>query len=601
MPTQATLIDFYLNEQAQTAVDRFSGLHSAGLLDGQERRYRDLLPLSLPGPGQQYAFEVDLDNCSGCKACVTACHNLNGLDANETWRSVGLVHQRSSGQFLPKYETRPIELFDPATFAETPACEIPGYAAPAAQSLQQHITTACHHCVDPGCLLGCPVQAYEKDPITGIVKHLDDQCIGCQYCILMCPYEVPQYNATLGIVRKCDLCSGRLAEGMAPACVQSCPTDAIRIVLVEQAEARSAHDGFVAVAGAPDSSVTHPTTRYRGGRGVGAEMQAGDHYNIQPAHAEFPLLFMLIFTQLSVGLFLLTVMGNVFFPGGSLSAVSLPLTLAGWGSGVLGLGLALLHLGRPQYAFRVFLGLGTSWLSRETVAGLGYFLLATLYTGLGLASLLPPALAGSFAVLPGWVGDAASLLLVGAGLLFVFCSVMVYRATPRPFWRGSQPAVRFAATLLLLGSAAALPVLVASKEFHGQLPLTSPGILLCGLLVVVTTAKLLYESAIFAHSRDEGLTSLKRTVLLMQGVLPEFTHSRFVLGVMGGVFLPIALLLARFSLTGSLFLSVFLFLTVLLAESLERYLFFRCAVAPKMPGIPHTSAALYWWLEGEKG
>ena len=46
-----------------------------------------------------------------------------------------------------------------------------------------------------------------KEPLTGIVKHLDDQCIGCKYCTLMCPYDVPHYNQKQGIVRKCDMCS----------------------------------------------------------------------------------------------------------------------------------------------------------------------------------------------------------------------------------------------------------------------------------------------------------------------------------------------------------------------------------------------------------
>src|SRR5204863_9647202 len=80
-----------------------------------------------------------------------------------------------------------------------------------ALAFQQTVTSACHHCVDPACLSGCPVDAYEKDPVTGIVKHLDDQCIGCSYCTLTCPYEVPSFNHRLGIVRKCDMCSDRLA------------------------------------------------------------------------------------------------------------------------------------------------------------------------------------------------------------------------------------------------------------------------------------------------------------------------------------------------------------------------------------------------------
>ena len=52
---------------------------------------------------------------------------------------------------------------------------------------------------------------------------------------MMCPYEVPQYSSTLGIVRKCDMCSQRLGVGEAPACVQACPNQAIRIAIVDVA------------------------------------------------------------------------------------------------------------------------------------------------------------------------------------------------------------------------------------------------------------------------------------------------------------------------------------------------------------------------------
>src|SRR5690606_25643091 len=155
-------------------------------------------PLSAPGSGEQYAFEVDLDACTGCKACVSACHSLNGLDEDEAWRDVGLLLSGPEG----------------------------------GESFQQHVTTACHHCLDPACASGCPVLAYEKDPDTGIVRHLDDQCFGCQYCILKCPYDVPQYSAKRGIVRKWDLCVGRLPEGEAPACAHACPTQAIRVARV---------------------------------------------------------------------------------------------------------------------------------------------------------------------------------------------------------------------------------------------------------------------------------------------------------------------------------------------------------------------------------
>src|SRR5215472_12428400 len=75
-----TLIDELLGEQQRlTAVERFSSQHERVAVCEQTRLYHELLPATPPGPSQQYAFSVDLDACSGCKACVAACHSLNGL------------------------------------------------------------------------------------------------------------------------------------------------------------------------------------------------------------------------------------------------------------------------------------------------------------------------------------------------------------------------------------------------------------------------------------------------------------------------------------------------------------------------------------------
>ncbi|MGB6724155.1 MAG: 4Fe-4S dicluster domain-containing protein, partial [Terracidiphilus sp.] len=73
----------------------------------------------------------------------------------------------------------------------------------------------CNHCLEPSCLIGCPVEAYTKDPRTGVVIHDADTCIGCQYCTWNCSYGVPQYNPERGVVGKCDLCHHRLDDGMA--------------------------------------------------------------------------------------------------------------------------------------------------------------------------------------------------------------------------------------------------------------------------------------------------------------------------------------------------------------------------------------------------
>ena len=126
----AGLVGFFLNEQRDlSAVERFAQFHEDADEPLQGQYYSALMPAHPPGPGQQLAFEVDLDRCSGCKACVAACHNLNGLDEGESWRDVGLV------------------------IGGMP--ELP---------VLQHVTSACHHCLAPACLNACPVDAYEKDP-----------------------------------------------------------------------------------------------------------------------------------------------------------------------------------------------------------------------------------------------------------------------------------------------------------------------------------------------------------------------------------------------------------------------------------------------------
>src|ERR1700712_345957 len=238
------LIDELLAEQSrlQTPVARFAAPHSEARPSSLSSQ---LIPLSLPKPGEQYAFEVDLDSCTGCKACVSACHALNGLDENEAWRDVGLI---TGGTHSAPY--------------------------------QQTVTTACHHCADPGCLNGCPVLAYEKDPVTGIVRHLDDQCIGCQYCVLKCPYDVPKYNERLGIVRKCDMCQQRLGAGEAPACVQACPTHAIKIIKVELHIGAADTSKFLSPA--PDPSYTQPTTHYVTKRPAPVDVRAADAGVLRP-------------------------------------------------------------------------------------------------------------------------------------------------------------------------------------------------------------------------------------------------------------------------------------------------------------------------------
>jgi len=494
----ATLIDELLAEQKSlSAVARFARIHEQDALPAQARYYRDLIPLTAPGPGQQYAFEVDLDQCSGCKACVTACHALNGLDDDETWRSVGLLHGLKNGE-----------------------------------AFQRTVTTACHHCADPACAEGCPTLAYEKDSITGIVRHLDDQCIGCQYCALKCPYDVPQYSKKRGIVRKCDMCSNRLAVGEAPACVQACPNEAIQISLIDRAEA-SREIKFLPDSPAPD--YTRPTTRYRSSEPIDEMgLRAADHAEIKPAHAHPPLVWFLVLTQMAVGGFALTPFSS---NPRALSVISLISALAG-------LGASVLHLGRPQNAWRSFLGWRRSWLSREILAFGIFAPLAIAYT---LSIWLPGSTLWRLQQL---LSATVSL----AGISGVVCSVMVYHDTRRKFWRWPAATIKFFGSSFVLGAATA-----ALFDPKFALPLA------------------LFAGAKFAWNLSESFNSpnaqINRTAALLRGPLKKLYVTQLVTLVLGGLILsfiapPLALAFC------------------LAAELIERHLFFVAVSPDKMPGMP---------------
>ena len=552
------LIDELLREQRMlTAVDRFAQLHTTNGSPAGEKYYRDLIPTGPPSEGEQYAFEVDLDACSGCKACVAACHTLNGLEETELWRNVGQLVGGTTD--LP---------------------------------VVQHVTTACHHCVEPACLHGCPTEAYEKDLITGIVRHLDDQCIGCQYCMLKCPYDVPVYSKSKGIVRKCDMCHQRLAVGEAPACVQSCPNQAILIRVVNQESVREESEAHQFLPGAPEPSYTLPTTSYRTDRPQPRNLLPADYFSVQKAHGHLPLVVMLVLTQMSVGAFVLEqVMYSYFamFRADLASAVRPLHVCAALVLGLLGLGAAVFHLGRPLLAYRAILGLRTSWLSREILA-FGLFAgAATVYVAAALADL------SGFPVAVSWqrgLGGAAAL----AGLLAVFCSVMIYVDTRRPLWTLGRTTADFLLTSLILGIPVALLVSLIAAAVTEDLTVTAVmteyGHSLCRLLIAVSLTKLLLEASIFSQLRLRQNTPRRRTALLLSGALSMTTLRRYFFGFIGGLALPL-ILLGEATIAADGYHPIFVGVATLLVlglltagELLQRYLFFAASVAPRMPGAP---------------
>jgi len=528
-----TLIDELLTEQQRlTPVERFSRRHADGNVPAQAKYYRDLIPLTKPQPGQQYAFEVHLDKCSGCKACVSACHRMNGLDDGEVWRDTGLL-------FSDDWR----------------------------HPFQQTVTTACHHCADPACLNGCPVLAYDQDPVTGIVRHLDDQCIGCQYCVMKCPYDVPKYSTRRGIVRKCDMCAGRLAVDEAPACAQACPSEAIRITVVDRAEIAAHARRGTFLPTAPDPVYTLPTTQYKSLRPLPANLLAGDHARVTPASPHLPLVFMLVFSQLSVGAGVAAVFAE---PARRLILVAAVM-------GLFAVGLASLHLGKPLKAWRAFLGWRKSWFSREVIVFSGYLLLAATLVLVLWSSVDPPIQERNVFIL------LLKISVAVAGLLGVGCSAMIYADTRREYWRGSQSSGKFFGTTVLLGAATALTIRATGPSA------ADPHINeFAGLMFMAMAAKLGFEHRIFrslVHEETPAPTPLNKTARLLAGELSFAARVRVGCGVLGGLIFPVLLILiraggdapARWLAPAGLVLCV-------AGELLERYLFFAAVAPAKMPG-----------------
>ncbi len=464
--------------------------------------------LKTPNHGEQYAFEIDLKACTGCKGCVTACQNLNGLQPEESWRTVGVVESTTG-------------------------------------SISQTITTSCHHCLDPACMSGCPTGAYIKDENTGIVKHLDDQCIGCQYCILRCPYDAPKWIPELKIVRKCDMCSDRLEVGEETACQQGCPNDAIKIVVKPRDEITGGMHSSLNIE--VDRKFTFPTTDY-----VNGDITQNDkslETTRKPDKGHLPLVLLLVFSQFSLGL-----LGLSFFLEEAkfleaLAAVTL----------LVGLGSSIFHLGHPLKSYRAFLGLKTSWLSREAIL-LGVYLPLLLLvlaigqvSGLGLSPPFSLALSLPLKIL-------ASIF----GALGVYSSAKLYETAPRPYWKGARALIGFPLTGLILSASFALSFARASEAHQ--------------LLLIIMAVSLLwvgYELTQF--QKTTGLLG-KSHKLLTTKLRGEWLLQQYSILVFG-LFIPLWVLQVGDVKT----LGTFIFYGLLCGSLIERHLFFKVGLGPQMP------------------
>ncbi len=159
---------------------------------------------------------VDTTRCAGCQACSEACAEAHGLPEPDLDEDITLTRKTSSTQWTVIRGDEDKEIY---------------------------VKTQCMHCNQPACASACPTQAMYKTP-EGPVIWREDKCMGCRFCMISCPFDIPkfEYDSPIPKIQKCIMCWDRLQEGEEPACTETCPEEAIifgkRRNLLEEARSR---------------------------------------------------------------------------------------------------------------------------------------------------------------------------------------------------------------------------------------------------------------------------------------------------------------------------------------------------------------------------
>ena len=155
--------------------------------------------------GQPWAVLIDLTRCTGCNACVRACQESNQLPITDT---------------PPQGFSSTVFTFVEARQVTTAGGDISDY----------HVKRQCMHCLNAACVSACPAAAMYKSE-AGPVIYRPERCLGCRYCQAAWPFDVPSFeweNGVTPVISKCWLCYQRLEGEQKPACVEACPTGALR-------------------------------------------------------------------------------------------------------------------------------------------------------------------------------------------------------------------------------------------------------------------------------------------------------------------------------------------------------------------------------------
>ncbi len=163
---------------------------------------------------------VDTTRCIGCRQCEVACAEAHGLPVPDPRTDEALAEHRDTTTtqwtVVNRFDTDRGEVF---------------------------VKKQCMHCGQPACAAACPTNAMEKTHEGPIIWH-GDRCMGCRYCMVACPFDIPkfEYMSPNPRIQKCIMCHDRLQEGKLPACVEACPMDALTFgtkrELMEEARTR---------------------------------------------------------------------------------------------------------------------------------------------------------------------------------------------------------------------------------------------------------------------------------------------------------------------------------------------------------------------------
>jgi len=149
--------------------------------------------------------------CIGCRNCEAGCNTVNELAP-------------------PSLPFDDLSVLEKKRRTNTEAFTVVNkYESEKSPKAPLFLKTQCNHCLEPACASACFVRAFTKTK-EGPVIYDASVCVGCRYCMIACPFEVPtyEYNEVLTPrIRKCTMCHPRVIEGKLPGCVESCPKEAL--------------------------------------------------------------------------------------------------------------------------------------------------------------------------------------------------------------------------------------------------------------------------------------------------------------------------------------------------------------------------------------